>query len=132
MFSNVPLYIILVVIFAHWLADFVAQTDKMAIGKSTSLLWLTEHILAYTSVIFVVGIITVILSDKSNLLPSILIVFCWSMLNGALHWIIDFFTSKINSVLWKNNQRHWFFVSLGFDQVLHYFCLFTTVSFILR
>jgi hypothetical protein len=33
---------------------------------------------------------------------------------------IDGITSEINSLLWKNNARHWSFVMVGFGQVLHY------------
>ena len=44
---------ILYIMFLHWLADFVFQTDEMAKNKSTSWKWLFAHIAMYTSVLFV-------------------------------------------------------------------------------
>lgn len=42
------------------------------------------------------------------------------------HTITDYFTSRLNSKLWSEGKVHNFFVSVGFDQVLHYVQLFTT------
>lgn len=38
---------IYLIIFSHWVADFIAQTDWMAKNKSKSWLALTDHIVAY-------------------------------------------------------------------------------------
>ena len=35
------------------------------------------------------------------------------------HFVIDGITSRITSKLWKANNMHWFFVIVGFDQLLH-------------
>ena len=42
------------------------------------------------------------------------------------HTITDYFTSRLNSKLWAKGDVHNFFVSVGFDQVLHYVQLFLT------
>lgn len=40
------------------------------------------------------------------------------------HTITDYFTSRLNTKLYKANKIHEFFVSIGFDQILHYVQLF--------
>lgn len=91
------------ILFSHFIADFVCQTDKMAINKSHSMRWLLIHVLVYSSVL---GIMT--------LGPS-----AWVLLNGLLHLVIDTFSSRLTSFLWKRGERHWFFVVIGLDQFLH-------------
>ena len=88
------------IILLHWLADFVLQTDQMAQNKSKSLYWLTLHVFAYSLIFFGFG------------WKFVLITF-------VCHWITDFVTSKITSYYWKIENRHMFFVVIGFDQFLH-------------
>jgi hypothetical protein len=47
------------------------------------------------------------------------------------HTITDYFTSRLNSKLWKKGDVHNFFVSIGFDQVLHYVQLFLTYKLLI-
>jgi hypothetical protein len=116
-----PISWILLVIVAHWIADFVCQTDKMATRKSTSMLWLSLHVLTYTVVL---SMVMLVLWGHVNLF--------WILLNGLLHWVTDFVTSRITSQLWKMERRHDFFVMVGLDQVIHYACLFITAAIALR
>jgi hypothetical protein len=51
----------------------------------------------------------------------------YGIVNFVLHWIIDFFSSKAATKLWKMEARHWFFVVIGIDQALHYTCLLLTI-----
>lgn len=94
-------------LFLHWFGDFVCQSDKMAINKSKSNFWLSMHVLVYTAVLMFLG---------------------WkiALINGIAHWIIDYFTSRLNAWLWAKEERHWFFVSVGFDQFLHVALLWYT------
>lgn len=91
---------IIAVIWIHWIADFVLQSDKMARGKSSSLKWLSIHIAVYT-------------------LPLLIFGWKYALFNGAMHWIIDLFSSKATSYLWKKQDVHNFFVVIGLDQALH-------------
>ena len=96
-------------IFAHWLGDWFLQNDWMALGKSKAMFPLVVH----------VGVVSVVLA-----------LWCWMCysgsllvfvgLNGLLHLLTDYVTSRINGKLYQAGHRHWFFVSIGFDQVLHY------------
>ena len=105
------LAMIFLLLFIHWIADFVFQTDEMAKRKSSSKKWLTLHVLVYSAFFIMFGPI-------------------YALVNGLLHWCIDFFTSKASSYLYKQNRIHDFFVVVGFDQMLHAFCLIGTAYYL--
>jgi hypothetical protein len=105
------LLLIIVLLYSHFLADFWFQTDMMAINKSTSIKWLSYHVLTY----WLITICFVFVSP-------------WYWIFNALsHWIIDFFTSKCTSYYWKKEMRHEFFCMIGFDQFLHTAILIITL-----
>lgn len=91
---------IYLIIWAHWFADFVLQTDKMAKGKSKSNYWLGFHILVYS---------------------LCLIPFGWqfALINGMTHFGVDWVTSRMTSRLWQKGDVHNFFVVIGLDQAIH-------------
>jgi hypothetical protein len=94
-------------VWAHFFADFVLQNDKMAMNKSTSIKWLSIHVGVYTLIFFIWG-------------------WQFALLNGILHWMTDFVTSKISAHFWKKNDMHWFFTVIGCDQAIHMTCLIGT------
>lgn len=108
------------IILIHWFADFVLQTDKQAKGKSKNWSDLLEHTLGYSTVWLVIGSCLWILYD------DIWIGAKFALITFICHTITDYFTSRLNSKLWSEGKVHNFFVSVGFDQVLHYVQLFTT------
>lgn len=91
---------ILALIWLHFIADFVLQTDKMAINKSSNNLWLGFHVLVYTTVLLLFG-------------------WQFALLNGVAHFLTDWITSRVTSYLWKKEKRHWFFTVIGLDQAIH-------------
>lgn len=113
------------ILLIHWFADFVLQTDKQAKGKSTSWAFLLEHTFMYSLTWLVpitfVGSITGLFTIKMLWFVPITFV---------AHTITDFYTSRINSSLYKEGKIHEFFVSVGFDQVLHYIQLFLTYYYL--
>lgn len=107
----------------HFLGDFVLQNNWMALNKSKSLKALGAHVGVYTLCFFPRGVY------------FMLALF-------FLHFVTDFFTSRLTSRLWflkvndmvnvvgpgkeewilvqfLEKKRHWFFVAIGFDQLLH-------------
>ena len=110
------LEIILSIIIIHFVADFVCQTNEMALYKSKSNYHLTLHVVVYSGVLL--SIYPLLLLDA----PMTALMFVG--VNGVLHWITDYFTSRLNARLWKEEKRHAFFIGIGFDQVIHYSCLF--------
>jgi len=112
---------ILLILFAHFVADFICQTDEMAINKSKSNVSLTAHVLAYSLAMIVI---------LFWFYPGLPII-NWLIFNGALHWVTDYFTSRLNAYIWKKEMRHWFFVGIGADQMIHFTCLLLTYKWFL-
>lgn len=112
--------------FIHWVADFIAQTHWQATNKSKNNFALTSHVFSYTWVFFIslilAGIILNFLYHSNFLYLHLIIIFV--LINGILHWITDYFTSRLNAYLWNKKDVHNFFVSVGADQFIH----FTTLS----
>lgn len=113
--------IILGILFTHFVADFIFQTDKQALNKSKSNVWLSAHVTSYSVGLFLFGLIVVGFTQA---------MIAWVLLNALLHWITDYFTSRLNSFLWQKQMRHWFFVGIGADQFIHYTCLLLTFQVI--
>ncbi len=118
MFTLTEIFSIIVI---HWIADFVLQTDKQAKGKSKNWSDLLEHTNNYSLLWTIIGMFYTIISLNTS----------WNWLLFGLitfiaHTITDYFTSRLNSKLWAKGQTHNFFVSVGFDQTLHYIQLFLT------
>ena len=102
------------ILLAHWTGDYAFQSSKMALGKSQHLKWLGIHVLAYTSTLFAFSVF--IFSFKTAVL--------YTLINGALHGITDFFTSKLAAKY--NETPRIFFPILGMDQLIHTVTLYTT------
>lgn len=119
---------IFVIIFVHWVADFVFQTDKQAKGKSKNLTDLLDHTMNYSMCWFIpiILLLTSSLDDKQTVLSA----FTFVGITFMAHTITDYFTSRLNTKLWEKGKVHDFFVSVGFDQCLHYVQLFLTYTYL--
>jgi lipid-A-disaccharide synthase-like uncharacterized protein len=104
--------IIILLMGIHFVADFLFQTDKMAINKSKSTKWLLLHCFIYAVCFIWAGIL-----------------FAWILFFS--HFFIDFITSRINAKLYLNH-RHWFFSMIGFDQFLHASILIIAFNYLMR
>lgn len=114
---------ILVLLISHFVGDFLLQSDKMALNKYKDPYWLLAHILVYTTILFIFSFM--FLDFKLSLSFNLFIY-----LNFMLHFSIDVITSQFTHFLYEKKENHWFFVVIGFDQLLHYFCLFVTYDFV--
>ena len=127
--------LILQILFAHWISDFVLQSGWMATNKSKNWLALSSHVLVYTvSMGFLMLICGVIVAaafsttiSSAIMIITPLVFVKWIALNGVLHFITDAVTSRITAKLWKQNDMHNFFVVVGLDQFIHYSCLIITL-----
>ena len=99
----------LILVAIHFLADFVMQTDWMAINKSKSWSALFAHCCVYAAVFLWFG-------------PA------FAAITFVTHFATDAITSRITSLLWHKNERHWFFVVIGADQLIHYVTLALTYN----
>lgn len=118
--------IIILILLTHWIGDFILQTDVQAKNKSKSNRALFFHVLTYSIIWF--GALTCY--ELLNLIPNITKVFIFTGITFVCHFITDYFTSRLNTKLWEKGDVHNFFVSIGFDQILHYIQLILTFKYI--
>lgn len=111
----------------HWLGDFVLQTHYMATNKSSSNRVLASHVLTYSSVIGL-GTAVVLILLRMFSVEALLI---FTVLNGILHFITDYVTSRITKYLWASNRTHDFFVVIGLDQLIHGITLLWSFYFLI-
>lgn len=129
------LTIIFLIIFVHWVADFVLQTHWQASNKSTNNKALYQHVRNYTltwAFVFFVWIVysNHVLEMDAEAHGQSIKVLLFFPITFVAHFITDYYTSRLNSYLWKKGDIHNFFVSVGFDQVLHYVQLFLTINWL--
>lgn len=110
----IELNFLIAVLIAHWIGDFILQSDYHATNKSKSNRVLLAHVLTYFIPMYCISFLF--------MEPAIAII--WSFGNAALHFITDYFTSRLTSKLWLKGDRHNFFVTIGADQTIHMICLF--------
>ena len=103
-------------LFAHWIGDFILQSDYQAKNKATSISTLFEHVVTYTFTMMIWSFIFIEMCLSSVFLVGLLVF--------VTHFITDFFTSKVNKKFWDSGKHHNFFCSVGFDQLLHYIALY--------
>lgn len=101
--------IYIAIVWVHFIADYILQTDNIAINKSKNIKSLIFHCLIYSIPLFIFG-------------------WKFAIINGILHFCVDYVTSKISANLWMTDQRHLFFITLGFDQAVHLTCLFLSIN----
>lgn len=124
--------IVFIIILIHYVADYICQDGKWALGKSKNWKDLLNHTLTYS----LIWLIPIAILFPNNWSSDNYVIN--SLLFGAItfitHTIIDYFSSRIASDLRAKGKfggsipNLGFFSVLGFDQVLHYGQLFLTYS----
>lgn len=120
---------ILLIIFIHWIADFICQDEKWALGKSKNWNDLLSHTITY-SLLFAFFMCFLLPINKPHIGVYLPLIFFF--ITFILHTITDYFTSRIVSRKFANKQygspipNFGAFTMIGLDQVLHYTQLFLT------
>jgi uncharacterized membrane protein YciS (DUF1049 family) len=122
-----------IIIFIHWIADFVLQTDWQAQNKSKNNFALLSHTSNY-SMVWLLPMCLIFGKMKEGATTEWIVwsTLYFSIITLVVHTITDYFTSRLNSKLWSDGKVDYFFVSIGFDQVLHYGQLFLTYHYLLN
>ena len=97
---SIQLESVVFLVWIHFVADFILQSDAMAKNKSTDSRWLLLHVCVYS-------------------LPFLYFGIVFAVVNGILHFATDYVSSRAASHMWAKDERHWFFVVIGADQALH-------------
>jgi hypothetical protein len=125
----ISVQIVIALLFIHFVADFLLQSDWMAINKSKQIGALLVHALVYSISFLAFGM-------------------SFWFITFLTHAVTDAITSRITSKLWfvqtyprphvdnygayplfaliESNKRHWFFVVIGLDQFIHFVTLLLT------
>lgn len=126
--TEINIYILFSILFIHWVADFLFQTEWQAKNKSTSKYALTMHILGYSTACLL------ICNAYSILTHNYLMVALFPPITFICHWITDYFTSRWTSKLYSKKKYYGFpafFSVIGFDQFLHYAQLIITFQLLM-
>ena len=112
-----------ILMFGHWVGDFICQTNWMAMGKSKRMVPLVAHVAVYTLVVTLFACVAVDWEGKEWWSMSILL---FAASNAGLHLVVDFITSRISSYFYSKKDMHKFFITIGFDQYLHFVSIVLT------
>lgn len=99
--------IAVILVWLHFWADFVMQSDEVAQNKSKDCKVLCKHGALYG-------------------LPFVFFGWQFAVVNAVLHIAVDFFTSKLTAKLHVAGERRKFFLVIGADQAVHVTVLFLT------
>lgn len=117
------MHVFILIIVTHWIADFILQAEKWALGKSKSWVPLLKHTATYS----IVWLIPVWIMS-GDLIKSLIFV----DITFIFHTITDYFTSRVVSNKFQKEEygspipNFGAFTIIGFDQVLHYIQLILT------
>lgn len=113
--------VIIGLLFAHFIADFVCQTHWMATNKSKDWHALRCHVLTYAGIM---GAVVVIYRGFTLAAAD------FTAITFATHFVTDAITSRITAKLWATKRVHDFFVIVGFDQWIHATTLILTARWL--
>lgn len=130
--SQINVYVVLIILTIHWVADYVVQLSKWQLGKSESLSCLFSHTGAYICTTWTMGFIILTIYNKGQNSWEYGNLFIFCAITFVIHTIQDFFTSKLNSYLKRFNYNKEFWVSVSFDQLLHYVQLLITYQLLFK
>lgn len=114
--------LVIIVLLAHWVADFILQTDWQAKNKSINNKALLSHVATYSGLMFIVALALFLDVQKAFIF--------WLVTFGA-HGLTDYCTSRIVKKYYEKGDTHNMFVVIGFDQILHYLQLYSTFLLLL-
>lgn len=132
------MYTIIIILIGHYIADFIFQTEDLALGKSSSKSLLFIHSLMY-SVLMTFTIMGVIIVEVGILSLHFyeLFLLLFFVITLILHFAVDFVTSKITKKLFEKQILYTEFPNfgafsiIGLDQLIHYMLLFLTYYLLL-
>jgi hypothetical protein len=124
---------ILIIIFIHWVADFIFQDEKWALNKSKNNTDLFFHVLTYSTIwLFASCLLLGYVRRNETTEWYVYSSMLFFLMTFSCHFITDYITSRIVSKKFANKEygssipNFGGFTVIGFDQFLHYAQLFIT------
>ena len=111
----------LTIMFYHFVGDYMLQSRWMGDNKSKRLDALLLHCGVYSLFLLLAVVI------EFGYYNAILFV----GINFVLHLITDYFTSRLTAYLYGQKQMYETFAVMGFDQYIHFACLYVTFEILL-
>ena len=97
-------------IWLHFIADFLLQSEYVVKNKSKNNKTLLLHATVYSLLFFIISPV-------------------YAIVNGVLHLMVDYVTSRMTCNLWKQGKISRFFSIVGFDQAVHVTLLLGTYHY---
>lgn len=119
--------LLLLIFLTHWISDFVTQGSYIAQNKSKNNGILLQHVAIY-GIVFFVCLMMISFIYGPNLPLNIDNIFKFCVINSAIHFVVDYITSRLSSKVWREERIHDFFVIIGFDQFIHIVTLLITTN----
>ena len=120
-----PDFLLVYILFVHYVADFICQTRYQAMNKSRGKSFFNDvlfgHVLVY-SIIWFLAWVAVSPTTGWGLLQC----FEFSVITFICHYTTDYFTSRINKYFFDKLDYHNGFNGVGAYQILHYLQLWFT------
>ena len=107
------MYLMLAIIWIHFIADFLLQSRAIATGKSTYNSYLAAHVALYS-------------------MPFLLFGWKFAVITYVTHFCTDWLTSRGTTYFYKREKYYEFFALIGFDQAIHLTTLILTAEYLLR
>ena len=112
---------IIILILMHLVGDFFLQGQKLSKLKALKLPYLVEHVGIYTLLFIVLSPVLLGLTFLQGLV--------FSLLNGSLHFIIDYFTGKFKAK-YIDAKESKFLTTIGIDHTLHIIILIVSYIYL--
>jgi len=114
------LTVALLLVWIHFLADFIFQADKVALAKGKDNKVLVLHVTIYIAT-FIPFALWYFTPHQASMFLGV---------NWLAHFVTDYISSRLTTKLYQAGERHWFFVVIGADQALHFTALFLTFAWL--
>jgi hypothetical protein len=130
------LYIIIAILVGHYVGDFVTQQNNHKINRTNNIYHKIKRYLKhiYPHTLIYSGILTglLLILQIFNLLPFIhyINILWFFIITYISHLLTDLFVTLVVNKHLLKNKRHKYFVTIGFDQLIHYITLFLTIYFL--
>lgn len=99
------IYHLLVILFLHFVADFLLQTRKMGLNKGKSNMWLGIHVGVYLIAFLIVGMtLGHYITDMND--GGAILILEYVLLNAAIHFGTDWLTSRASGYCYLKMTEH--------------------------